>query len=315
MGRVFYCKSNGGVSPHGGVIATIQAALNTALQAAVQNYTPILEDGDFGNLTMGAVRQYQALRSLPVTGAVDDRTWSVLMNSQQPDIFERCLQLTAAFEDTGYTMACGNFDGAGVTWGIIGFTLSNGELGTIVNTINSAKPQAIKDAFGDNADVLLHMCDPRTLRSEKISWANSISTQPSKGHLVEPWNASFIKLGKDPDVQAIQKQRAHDEYWVRANNDAAALGMTAELDYALLYDCSVQNGAVVQAERADIVSAFSAENATTLLAKRLIVSRVVAQAAAEQWQQDTLSRKGGISRGIASVHGGTYTLADWALGG
>jgi hypothetical protein len=315
MARIFYCKSNGGLSPHGGVIATIQQALNTALKAAVPNYASILEDGDFGNLTMGAVKQYQAVRALPVTGAVDDQTWSALMSSQQPDMFERCLQLTAAFEGTGYTMACGNFDGAGVTWGIIGFTLSNGELGRIVNAINATKPQAIKDAFGDNADILLHMCDPRTLRSEKIAWANSISTQPSKAHLVEPWNASFIRLGKDPDVQAIQKQRAHDEYWVRANGDATALNMVSELDHALLYDCSVQNGAVVSASRTDILNAFSSERATTPLARRLVVSRLVAQAADERWQQDTLDRKQGISRGAANVHGGIYKLADWALTG
>jgi hypothetical protein len=51
-----------------------------------------------------------------------------VMNQRVPAVFDRSLQLTAAFEGHGFTKLEGNFDGAGLTWGIIGFTWSNNQL-------------------------------------------------------------------------------------------------------------------------------------------------------------------------------------------
>src|SRR5690242_325125 len=85
-------------------------------------------DGLFGGQTRDSLSAFQTSRGLPITGTVSDTTWPALMRTDAPPIFERCLQVTAAFEGTGFTLVVGNFDGAGITWGIIGFTLVNGEL-------------------------------------------------------------------------------------------------------------------------------------------------------------------------------------------
>ena len=63
---------------------------------------------------------------------MDVSTWTKLLWTQVPTTQERSLQLTAAFEGHGFTLAEGNWDDAGITWGIIGFTLLHGELSKII---------------------------------------------------------------------------------------------------------------------------------------------------------------------------------------
>src|SRR4029453_14902075 len=74
-----------------------------------------------------------------------------------PTVWERCLQLTAAFEGHNYVVLAGNFDGAGLTWGIIGFTMKQGELGAIVLEAYERDSQLVRGPFGDHADKLLDM--------------------------------------------------------------------------------------------------------------------------------------------------------------
>ena len=68
------------------------------------------------------------------------------MSSPAPDLKQRWLQLTADFEGTGFTKAVGNFDGAGLTWGIIDFTLLNGELGAVLKEIRTKHPAVFSEA-------------------------------------------------------------------------------------------------------------------------------------------------------------------------
>lgn len=44
------------------------------------------------------------------------------MDADIPAALDRSLQVTAAFEGHGFGMLQGNWDGAWLTWGIIGFT-------------------------------------------------------------------------------------------------------------------------------------------------------------------------------------------------
>src|SRR5262249_23490310 len=129
------------------------------VQAALQKerlYTGRL-DGLYGGGTQRAVSFFQEQSGLPATGKVDDLTWTPLVQSDPPTMFERCLQLTAALEGHGFGLVVGNFDGAGLTWGIIGFTLKHGEIPRIVDETTARDPGAITRAFGDLADELLRV--------------------------------------------------------------------------------------------------------------------------------------------------------------
>ena len=97
-------------------------------------------DGDFGGKTLTALQNLQTTRGLPASGAVEQVTWQQLTSDPLPSLFERCLQVTAAFEGHGFGLAKGNFDGAGITWGVIGFTLSNREIQAILTTAEQHTP-------------------------------------------------------------------------------------------------------------------------------------------------------------------------------
>jgi hypothetical protein len=121
-----------------------------------------------------AVGGFQTANALPSTGVVDETTWSTLMNAGLPDIAERCLQLTAAFEGHGYGLAKGNFDGALLTWGIIiGFTMKSREVQQIVIGVNGSRPDLVNSAFGAKAGELVQIMDASP--EEQAAWANSIT--------------------------------------------------------------------------------------------------------------------------------------------
>src|SRR5262249_37322127 len=96
--RDFFCRSQPrSTSPSGTIIADIQAALN-AIGAVT-----ITVDGLFGKQTQDALSALQTCQGFPKTGTVADTTWTFLMRSPAPSIFERSLQVTASFEGTGFT--------------------------------------------------------------------------------------------------------------------------------------------------------------------------------------------------------------------
>ena len=125
-------------------------------------------DGDYGDNTQKAVAAFQKASGVPQTGEVDPMRWKRLVGRPPPSVRERALQLTAAFEGHDYTLAQANFDGAGVTRGIIGFTLLHGSLGTIVLEIQRRTPALVQQAFGRNTDVLLEV-----VRGSKASSSRS----------------------------------------------------------------------------------------------------------------------------------------------
>ena len=304
----FKQKSPGFTGVSGTIITDIQKTLNAISGGNIQ------VDGIFGGQTVSALKSFQTARQIPVTGTVSDSTWSALMNTPEPPIFERCLQLVASFEGTGFTMAVGNFDGAGVTWGIIGFTLKGGELGKVLARISQLHPDLMARAFGQDAETVLDITGPGTSDSKKIAWADSISRGQNKYNLAEPWKTYFHDLGSFPEVQRIQIERAREVYWTIAKRDCNSLGMGEELDYLLMYDVAVQNGGMQSKSRLqNAKAAFQQQNPTTSKAKRAIVAKVVTDSITSQYKNDVRLRKTAIATGSGVVHGGKYDLSIWGF--
>src|SRR5437773_6003851 len=169
------------VGAQGYLIAELQTAL---LQ---KGFDPQGADGLFGRDTEAAIRQFQTAHAEPATGVVADATWTAITDTAAPDIEARCLQLTSTFEGHGYTLALGNWDGAWLTWGIIGFTLRHGEIQQIVKAIQQSAPNCVQQAFGSDADTLLSIMSATALEQE--SWANSITVG---ARVAEPWRTHFM---------------------------------------------------------------------------------------------------------------------------
>jgi peptidoglycan hydrolase-like protein with peptidoglycan-binding domain len=267
-------------------------------------------DGDFGGQTETAVQAFRKSKGLVPGKIVDVSTWTLLTQRAVPSMRDRALQVTAAFENQGFTLAQGNFDGAGVTWGVIGFTLSGGEVAKIVLEIDAQHPELVDQAFGGKAAELR-----QTMRAswpKQLAWANSLSLGKSKERLAEPWRSAFARFGLLPQVQAAQLRRV-DGYFAPALKTARSLGLKSELGIALCFDVHVQNGSVKPGALREIEAHRAAHGVTDERDLRIVVAHAVANAATPRWQADVLARKLTFATGVGTVHGELFVLRNWGL--
>src|SRR2546425_6492870 len=286
--------------------------LITRLQRALSSggfYTGTA-DGDYGPGTERAVTESQHTSGLPATGRVEDVTWTGLMHSGIRPLFERCLQLTARIEGDGFTMLAGDFDGAGLTWGIIGFTLKHGEIQRIMRGVFGSNPAIVQRAFGDRTDELMRMMASDW--NTQLPVARSISSGPRSATVVEPWRSAFAQFGGEDLVQARQVARASDDYFVPATQTAQRIGLATELGIALCFDIHVQNGGVKKEATEAIQAGRTPE--TTEKDLRILVAEAVADQAAATWRNDVRARKLAIATGVGDVHGEHLVLESWGLG-
>lgn len=292
-----------GPGTRGDVACTIQKALIAA-------GLPLAKvDEVYGTATESAVRDFQTRQRLLTTGIVDDTTWGVLTTLPPPNLFERCLQLTAAFEGHNYTLAVGNFDGAWLTWGIIGFTLSNGEVQGLLQTLDAADARLIDTAFGPDAPGLRRML--RAGKVDQEAWA--ISNTTAGGGLAEPWKSGFAALGNLTPVREEQRRRALTHYFQPALQTAAKANLTSELGVALAFDIHVQNGSINPGARAAIQAQLAGMPNHSELERRDVIANAVADNAKAEFRADVRSRKLAIAHGSGVVHGRAYRLENWGL--
>jgi Putative peptidoglycan binding domain/Glycosyl hydrolase family 46 len=282
----------------------VRQAQTRLAQAGFYNHSC---DGWFGKDTANAVDQFQQANSLRRSGAIDELSWTPLMQSPVPPVSARSLQLTASFENHGFGVAVGNFDGAFLTWGIIGFTLASGKIPAIVLKVNQSAPQTVQQAFGSYAGELLDLMAASTEKQK--SWANS-HTLPS-GQLAEPWKSMFANFGSSPAVQEQQMELVHSDYLVPAITLCRSLDFTSELGLALCFDIQVQNGGIKRAAMKEIaIQRQGSIREADLLA---VVANAVANSARARWKEDVRRRKVTIATGSGTVHGHSYVLEDWGL--
>jgi peptidoglycan hydrolase-like protein with peptidoglycan-binding domain len=268
-------------------------------------------DGIFGGDTESAIEDWQERMGRPKTGAMSFDDWTALTNQPPPAIRDRCLQLTADFEQHGFNKVAGNFDGAWLTWGIIGFTLKHGEVQRIINEVRMRHPQLLQLAFGDLETELIEMIDADPVVQE--AFANRISLGRMRYKVLPEWADAFEKLGSFEEVQAIQL-RGVDRYWNIAERDAKRFGLTTELGMALCFDIAVQNGGIDHGtEENSIHRRLAQESPADEEGKRLVIADVVAENSKSRYIEDVRSRKRTIASGVGQVHGAHYTLQNWAL--
>lgn len=302
MPRVIY-----GRGARGATIARLQHGL-----AIAGNYTGTV-DGIYGGGTDRAVRVYQRSMGVADTGKVDELTWTAITKSPIPEISIRCLDVTAAFEGHGFGMVAGNYDGALLTWGIIGFTLRYGQIQQLVSAIWSRDPSAVKAAFGDETERLLELMTKGDKAALEV-WADSISIPPSKHAVLEPWRSAFMRLGTNVLMQEIQLEAARDRYFNPCLETAARLSLKSELGIALAFDIHVQNGEVSQkiedAARAMVGGTFSLVPEEKI---RIALANAIANDSIDTYREDVRSRKLTLSTGRGTVHGEPFILENWGL--
>lgn len=299
MARILFNRSTGNFrSVRGEVIRRLQQRLGLPVEE---------QDGVYGGDTQGALRDWQLAHQLETTGAVDEDTWTGVMQEPIPAIFDRALQVTSAFEGHGFTKLEGNFDGAGLTWGIIGFTWSNNQLQGILRTIRTEAPAVYANAFGPLATRLDQLLASNL--SVQMAFANEITLSPGSAGVESEWKEAFARLGLAPEVQDIQ-MREIKPAWNTAVQYFQRYGLTSELSMALCFDIAVQIGVKPEAD-AVIRAALNANPPENKLCE--IIANAVAETAKSAYVEDVRQRKLTFARGQGTVHGDTYRLDLWGL--
>lgn len=306
MARVLLQRASSGFrTVRGELVKKIQWSLK------VKGFDPGPIDGVFGDNTERAIRDYQEQSNLPITGKVDEDIWKKLVDNQLPSIRDRCLQITGDFEGHGFSKVVGNFDGAGMTWGIIGFTLRNGEFEHLLKEISLKHPNLLRQAFGNLTDELLQILDASN--AEQMRWANRISIGSARYRVQREWKEAFANLGSYPEIQGIQLERVQ-KYWDIAIQDAKRFSLKTEMGLSLCFDIAVQCGGIDDLEEEPrIRKKIQANSPTTERDLRIIIANAVAENSLSQWVETVRSRKLTLATGQGEVNQSRYDIRTWGI--
>lgn len=174
----------------------------------IQSKLGIKPDMDFGPATERAVSAWQLSKGVATTGELNERSWLALTGEPEPSLFERCLGITMGMESHGWSNPKGNFDGAKITAGIIGFNVKSGSLLRVLRLAG----------YGLQPVTLSYY--PEQISAEVKEWLDTVLTSHA---------------GRQAQM-AITK----DDYWLPSQESAAACGFKSDAHCALCFDVHVQ---------------------------------------------------------------------------
>ena len=166
------------------------------------------------------------------------------MVKSKKDLEEKSLAMTAFFETSnGYPdcfgVTAGNWDGAGLSHGVLQYNFKTGSLQPLWNHMNNNHLDLCFEIFGAkhfeweyyiNADF-----------AQQTTWCNEITDPNNKHQTLQPWKDMFMQLGTSEP--SIAKQIEMTSHWrTNAEKWFFNLGLYSRRGYALLWDISVQMG-------------------------------------------------------------------------
>jgi hypothetical protein len=296
---------------HGDDVRRIESRL-----ADLKLYTGAI-DGCYGGGVESAVKSFQKSQGLPIDGIVGEETWKALFDGEPPPVnplasaplIQRCLALTGAFETSMGVPDCfcgiaGDFDGQGLSFGVVQWNLGQGTLQPLLNEMLAAHEAVLRNIFHDRFAELQNML--AATRNVQLQWARSIQ-HPQRHTIFEPWKGIFQALGRTPEFQTIQVQHA-EALHAAAQNLCRRFEITSERAIALMFDIRVQNGSIDQATEARIRADFAGIASNDEVARLRSIAIRRAEAASPRFVEDVRIRKLTIANGRGTVHGVTWDL-------
>lgn len=261
-------------------------------------------DGHFGRQTRAAVLQLQHRMMMEQTGEANANVFRAL-KLRWPDQFDRCLQVCATFEGTGFGGVNNtDIDGAGVTLGMAGFTTKHGEVQQLISAYVRRHPSALNIVPANMRDSLLKLIMGAT-QKEWDDWFYS-----ENGRLKIQVRDIVKQWGRDPAFQGLQLERIIEGFWKPAVKSGLALGLQTIHGFGLMLDIQIQNGGWRPAHQ----QKFLAESMDGTEASKLrAISRVVADSSNPRWKDDVLTRKMVFATGAGKVHGSFFNLGNYGF--
>ena len=275
----------------------------------------------FGGGSESAIKTFQAREHLPATGCVDAATWDRLFPGQPPPqselagapVADRCLALTGSFETGAQPPDCfcgitGDFDGMGISFGVLQWNIGQGTLQPLLQTFVEQHSSLAGDIFHENLDTLRSLASaPRT---EQLDFTRSIQ---NNGQIHEPWRGMMRTLGRTPEFRSIQAQQASSKY-EQGLEMCAEYGLKSQRAAALMFDIVTQNGSIGSIVKSQILADFKQITASSAddveVARMRIIANRRAAVCNPKFVDDVRTRKLTIAEGKGTVHGIAYDLED-----
>lgn len=296
--------------------------IQTALQG--RGYYRGPSDGDFGGGTEAAVKALQRADGLTPDGIVGEKTWKALITDeaisppaiQREPLAYRCLALTGSFETNAPVPDCfaglsGDFDGQGLSFGVLQWNLGQGTLQPLLQEMDRTQSKVLQAIFDVHYPVLKAMLGAKL--EEQLAWARSIQ-DTRRAVIHEPWRGLFKALGRTDEFQSIQVKFANRLYEA-AEGLCKTYQVQSERAVALMFDIKVQNGGISDLVRAQIEQDYSQpasyDRREDVEVERLrIIANRRAEAANPRWIEDVRTRKLTVANGTGTVHGRHYELEE-----
>jgi hypothetical protein len=228
-----------------------------------------------------------------------------------------------------YGVTAGDFDGAGMSWGIIQFNWKSTTIQPIFKDLINNYPTVCLNAFNNDQARYNEWVDVvfNKTTTEQIAWGTSktIYTQfnadgtpvrSSGRKLQAPWQTYFEQLGVTPESIARQDV-AVQPYLDNGENWKKKFSLWSRRGFLLLFDIAVQSGGInaynsdgslrvdVEAQIFSDIQALSptlSKNDREIAIMRSIANRK-ADTVSTEWQQSYRDRKLAIANGSGMVYG------------
>ncbi len=257
-------------------------------------------------------------------------TWPPSMSREDELALELALNISGSYEGAdGWANLTGNFDGQGVSLGLLNQNLGQGSLQPLLIKLWQSHPEVARSILApDHLQSMTEMLQlwqgtpvpggpsagPSSRIDEPPPGAQSMGGRESTSvawavrslyageHFDPVWKAELTALASHPDFVSIQIAAALDLH-SQALNDERRIGVRELRAYLMMFDVAVQNGGFYPDDVSDYAAyvrgaphATSSQKLEVLLSLRLrhVRSRFVA---------DVRSRKRAIIRGKGVVHG------------
>lgn len=218
-----------------------------------------------------------------------------------------------------YGVTAGDFDGAGLSTGIIQFNFYSGTIQPIWKDLINEYPIVCKTAFNNvltDYNTWVDIVFNKT-NEEQQQWGTSI-TDPTNSHkVIEPWNTYFKQLGMSPEGIARQDEGCQP-YFNNAVMYKEMFNLWTRRGLTLLLDICIQSGSISQTVQNLILSDFAelgdfATREEEETAKMQIIANRRADAVGATYRESYRDRKLAIANGTGTVYGGFVTTIPYDL--
>jgi hypothetical protein len=280
-------------------------------------------DGIFGGHTEYAVKVFQRVSNLKVDGWVGSITWKTLLNAGIPIIeislkerplVYKCLELVGSIETSQSIPDCfaglsGNFDGQGISFGVLQWNLGQETLQPLLKVAYSRHKCLMEDIFQGQLKQLVSILDAPGYKG--VEFAGTIQ-HSIKHFILEPWRGMFKALGRSLEFQQIEVEYAQDIFQ-KALKMCKDYLLWSERSVALMFDICVQNGSIPISIKPKILADYSLlrdvkdENALEIAKMGIIIDRRLEKVNL-RWREDVRERKYTIANGRGFIHNIPYNL-------